>query len=344
MNLSFRAAAIAVVGLTAASAVAQQEQGPAEVELRYRTVREGQFELPSPESTNVATAFDFRATVGLSFAVESNGTGIRVDTDGDGVADVDVDGKEGSLTLRGERPTTGQPFQYAVRLQNQGGGWRFTSAGSLIGKIGNTKITLLDQNNNGSFADVGVDAMVVGRAKQASFLSEAVAVGDQLYAIEIDESLGRLRFSPWAGDIGTLDLASDLEAKGKLLSAIVISADRKHSFELSGGATPVPPGVYRLHAGKLGLGSAELGVRQGGAADLVVSAGRTVALDWGGPARAEFAYQRKGDQLILSPDQVWYFGDAGEEYFGWNPVGKSPEFFIESDGEVIATAIFPGSC
>jgi len=323
--------------------VLAQETAPGESALRYRTLRDYQIELPSEQFAAVAAGFDFRATAGLSFAVERRGTGIAVDTDGDGGMDVEVQGDEGFVTLRGAHDT-GAPFTYSVRLRNSGGGWSFASSGALVGKIGNTKITLLDQNNNGSFADIGVDAMIVGRGQTACFLSRAVAVGEQLYAIDIADDGSRMTFSPWAGDIGTLDLRADMETKGKLLSAIVVSADRKFSFDLARAPQQVPAGVYRLHSGKLGLGEAELRVRRGRAADLVVSVGETKSWQWGGPARAEFAYDRKGDELILSPEKVWYFGDAGEEYFGWNPVGKSPEFAVRAGDELIASAIFPGSC
>ena len=66
----------------------------------------------------------------------------------------------------------------------------------------------------------------------------------------------------------------------------------------------------------------------------------------GGPTRAEFAYQREGDEIVFSPAAVWYYGAAGEEYKDWNPVGKSPEFTIKDSntGRVLASAIFPGTC
>jgi hypothetical protein len=48
---------------------------------------------------------------------------------------------------------------------------------------------------------------------------------------------------------------------------------------------------------------------------------------------------------MISPADVTYFGRAGEEYFIWDPVGKSPEFSIveRKAGTELTKAMFPGS-
>ena len=74
--------------------------------------------------------------------------------------------------------------------------------------------------------------------------------------------------------------------------------------------------------------------------------GGTTALEWGAPMRATFAYARSGSELVLKPDDVQYFGAAGEQWVGWQPIGKSPKFSIkEKDtGDVLVDVVFPGSC
>ena len=65
-----------------------------------------------------------------------------------------------------------------------------------------------------------------------------------------------------------------------------------------------------------------------------------------GPVAAEFAYRRKGDKVQFSPDEIWYYGAAGEEYHSFFPNGKSPAILIANrkTGREIAQAYFPGSC
>jgi hypothetical protein len=87
-------------------------------------------------------------------------------------------------------------------------------------------------------------------------------------------------------------------------------------------------------------------VTQGDADYVDVDAGAATTLEWGGPVRAEFAYHRRGGELLISPAEVWYYGAAGEQYSTWYPVGKSPEFTVKEigAGTEVAKALFPGSC
>ncbi len=319
-------------------------QAGGEVQLTFKPYRTWQIELPQPQQAKVGASFALKATLGSDFAVVSQGTGIAVDTDGDGQTDVTVEGEEGFVVLRG-KGQDGAPLSYAAHLKNQGG-WSFRAGGAMVGKLGETRIQLIDQDNNGSYADFGVDAMVVGRGETACFLSKAIVVDDQVYQIEVSADGTRIRYEPWSGPVGTLDLTG-IVTKGRLLSAVVVSKDGSLSFDLANAPRKVPAGEYRLHGGKVGLGEAEVRVRQGRAPAIAVAPEATTKHSWGGPTQAEFAYQRKGEQVVISPGDVWYYGDAGEEYFGWNPVGKSPVFSIledGKDGKELAQAIFPGSC
>ena len=69
-------------------------------------------------------------------------------------------------------------------------------------------------------------------------------------------------------------------------------------------------------------------------------------LAWGGPAKAEFAYEAAGSELKFDPKAIWFYGAKNEEYKNWNPVGKSPLITVvdRSTGAVIAETRFPGSC
>ncbi|HIF52688.1 MAG TPA: hypothetical protein EYQ87_01585 [Candidatus Nitrosopelagicus sp.] len=73
---------------------------------------------------------------------------------------------------------------------------------------------------------------------------------------------------------------------------------------------------------------------------------KTTEFNWGGPVESEFQFARVGSKVQFSPNQIWYYGKAGEQYAGWNPIGKSPEFkILDADtGAVLEVLILPGSC
>jgi hypothetical protein len=320
------------------------QPGTTAVPLTYQAQRNWDILLPEEAFSPVGTGWAFAPTAGHDFKAAIEGTALAVDTDGDGKVDVRVDGPEGMTKLRGTTPG-GAPFTYAVRLRDQSG-WVFGPAGFVTGRIGDTRIRIIDQNNNGSFDDVGQDAMIVGTGRVATFLSDVVSVEGQAYRMRVTPDGSSLSYSPFEGDVGTLKVA--LTTSAKVLSVVVKSTDGRRSFELSGNpdGLTVPAGRYVVHRGELGLGANRLGFRQGRARALSVDANGTTELTWGGPVQAEFAYQRQGDQVGLSPDAVWYYGAGGEQYEPSVPLGKSPTFtFVDKkSGQEIATAYFPGTC
>ena len=90
------------------------------------------------------------------------------------------------------------------------------------------------------------------------------------------------------------------------------------------GSVKVPAGIYEIVSGTIGLGKQRVRVRQGRMEPIVLAENGKESLDWGGPVKAEFDFLRAGTQVQFSPNSVWFYGNAGEEYFGWNPIGKSP--------------------
>ncbi|MCP3915538.1 MAG: hypothetical protein GY711_08290 [bacterium] len=328
--------------------------GGGSIELEYKTYRKWDIVLPAEQFARVSGGFSSVSCSGESFGAELDGTALVVDTDGDGTPDVRVAGKKDDAT--GERSamvtltgtgTDGKPFQYAARLVDSGKGWHFAASGAQVGKIGETKVRLIDQNNDGRYDGFGQDAMTIGRSKFATFLSRAVNVGGVLYQIDVAPDGSRIDFEPYTGEVGVLDLASGLETDGKLLSAVVRSADRQFSFDLASfkKGIRVPAQTYSLHSGKLGLGKSVAYVKPGRLGEIDVTGGERTSLAWGGPVKAEFRYARNGGQVVIRPDDVTYFGKAGEEYRVWDPVGKSPEFTIKElkAGTELAKAMFPGS-
>lgn len=328
--------------LVASMTVTSAQPAPKEIPLRFRTQREFALVLPAETWSPLAKALP--GPGGAEYAVSLDGGALRVDTDGDGATDVEVTDDEGLVTLRNAE---GEVVS-AVRLRSTSAGWQWASSGSMVGKLGNVKVQLIDQNNNGRYDDVGEDAMIVGRGRDACFLSEAICVAGQLLKVTPSADGSTLAFEEFAGETGTLDLVSDCTSDAKLAWAVVKSADGRFSFDLSKAkeGQVVPAGTYHLERGRVALGKNHAQIHRGRSKALEVPAGGELALTWGGPVKAEFGYQRAGGKVQFSPTDIDYYGSFGELYRDFLPLGKSPEFSVKdrSTGDELVNAKFPGNC
>lgn len=325
--------------------------GPWTVDLRPKSIRTWTIDLPADPFRPVSGSIPIPHANGDGFKVEANGVGFRIDTDGDGEVDREIEGREhpetkvrhARVTLKGERD--GQPFTYPVRLEARGSGWSWASSGALVGEVNGVPVKLVDMDGNGSFADVGRDAIAVA-GDVAQFFGKSLLVGDELLSLDLDGT--SLRLAPYGGETGTLDLRSNFDADGVLLAAIVKSTDGEHSFELSGSekAVQVPEGRYRLVKAILGLGDSRVTAETRRMRAVRVSAKKPASMKWGAPLAATFEVGSQDGALMLEPDKVRYVGAGGEVWTGWNPIGKSPTFTVKDKetGDVLVDVVFPGSC
>jgi len=62
--------------------------------------------------------------------------------------------------------------------------------------------------------------------------------------------------------------------------------------------------------------------------------------------QGEFSFERAGAQVQFTPWDIWYYGNLGEEYSKFLPLGTSPEFAIADavTGKPLVNAKFPGNC
>lgn len=327
--------ALALVGSAAAQAL--PESG--EVALKTKIQRRQKLLLPGEAATAVATGFHFQDGIGADFRADIDGEALLIDADADGKLETRIEGDKGFVVLE----NNGR--RYGVSLSKQGE-WSFVSGSMVTGELGGTKIRLVDQNHNGRFDDVGKDALVVGNGRAASFLSEVVSIGGQLRKIEVAADGSKLRFSPYTGATGKLSLHAVTD--GKVMAAVLNSTDGRYSVHLSkhDADMVVPAGDYELHSGVLSLAGSRVAMAKGRSRAFTVKADAAEKLAWGGPAKAEFAYQDAGGQLTFDPNRIWFYGANNEEYKNWNPVGKSPLITVvdRATGAVIAETRFPGSC
>ncbi|HYC77125.1 MAG TPA: hypothetical protein VEI02_05795, partial [Planctomycetota bacterium] len=266
---------------------------------------------------------------GPGFVADIDGVALAVDTDGDGKTEEKVKGAGGTVTLKGKN-AEGKAFVYTVRIAPGDGGWVMTPAMTMAGKVAGVDVKLVDMNCDGVFNEIGVDAMMTG-AGAASYVSEVASLAGKLFDVSIAAGGTTVTAKPHDGKAGTLNLAKAWKSDGAdLVSAIVVSADGKKSFQLAGAKNGllVPEGEYRLAAGFAKKGSESVKVRGGeGMKPLTVEADKATTLSWGGPVEVDFTFSITKDVLTV-PTNLKYLGAAGEEYFEFKPDTKSPLIIV----------------
>jgi len=332
------------------SATPELPLAPISADLSFKPFKDWTILLPNEQFKRVGEGISFSHAGGDKFAVKLEGTVLWVDRDGDGECEAKVEplerGKTGLMVFRGKLEN-GEERSYAVRLASAGT-WSYSASGAMVGELAGQRIALIDQNNNGRFDDYGADAMIVGRGKAASFLSRTVNLDGELYSIEVSADGSHVDATKYEGASGTIDLASALETKARMRSIVLMSTDGETSFEVSQakGAVKVPIGDYKVHSGQVALGKGRADLATGRMKRVTVATDENVSLEWGGPVKAEFLFHRKGDEITIGPREIWYYGQSGEVYSNFMPLGSSPTFAIKDKqtGEVLVNAKFPGNC
>lgn len=308
---------------------------------------------PCPEWSFICpneTWNDAEAYVGVGHARDEEGfaserTGVmalEIDTNGDGKLDQKIKGDRGFAKLRGQT-SDGRAFDYAVRVRFQGKGYQWSAGGCMAGKIKGQTLKLIDQNGNGEFDDYGVDALVIGSSRAASYLSRVVNLGGDLFNLEVSSDGISLSVTPYNGPSGTLDVMSGFKANGTLLAAIVTSGESSFNVAGAGTGLRVPVGEYELSSGFVEKAGETAWIRRGKAAALEVKANEKLELTWGASVVAEFDYTVSGEQITVQPNVVFY-GQAGEEYHSFRPEAKSPKILVtdKATGKLVDSGRFGG--
>ncbi|MBC8451354.1 MAG: hypothetical protein H8D72_01460 [Planctomycetes bacterium] len=321
-----------------------------QIELRFQTLRDFDLSLPAERFVPIAETLPFSGVPSGALRVEVTDDGLSFDRDGDGQLDATVTEPDEDHPTRLVTFRLADGTEYAVRVKHDGP-WAAAPGGAMVGRVGDERIAILDQNGNGRFDDFGADAMVIGRGKVAGFLSKVVPLGGELFELSISPNGREASFTPYTGATGTLDLSTDFETKAKLRSVVLTEVGGELSFELSGAvaskeAVRLPAGEYRLHSGEIVLGKSHATLTPGRSAAISVPASGKAAFAWGGPVSAEFRYERGGGKLQIGPSDIEYYGRAGEVYSNFMPLGSSPKFEVKekATGKVLVDMVFPGNC
>jgi hypothetical protein len=317
-------AALAALG---SSATAQE---PVSADLSFKALKKWEFNLPNETWSDAAGGLAIAHKNGNKLSAYRDGLALElsVDTDGDGKTDAQVKGASGFLTIKADAENGGK-VNYAVRLKVDGKTYVYASSCVMRGTLNGESLTLVDQNNNGVWNEVGVDGLVIGKSSSASYLSKVANLKGQLWELTVAADGQRIQAKPYTGETGELALRSGFKSQGGIDSAVVSSADGQFSFQLADDAKlRVPVGTYRLVAGLASKSSEGVKIGPGKMKTLEVRSGAETALEWGAPVIAEIAFSREGETVKIEPSAVKYYGKAGEEYIAFVPQGASPKFLV----------------
>jgi hypothetical protein len=320
-----------LAGIIACSAVvggisAQEQTGS----MKFKAIKNFNFIMPkeavwTPTTGGIAV----KHPGGDSFRAAKDGVRMSVDTNADGEFDSVVKGSKGYLKFISK--SGGEKFQYAARFKGGNGKYDFASSCAMVGSVAGVPLQLFDLNNNGSFNELGEDAIIVGKGKAATYLSKVISHKGKLYNLNVSENSKTVTASPYDGQAGKLNLASEFRSKGKLEAALA-SDGNGNTFNVAGHSSGllVPVGEYTIIGGFVKKGSQTVRIHTGKMSPLKVSADATNKLRWGGPLAVVFTHTLANGEVTVDPKDLHYYGKAGEEYCNWAPNAKSPKFVVRN--------------
>lgn len=217
-------------------------------------------------------------------------------------------------------------------------------AGSMVGRIGETEVRVLDDNMDGVYgskptqwAYVGLsegvyqpemDSLVIGSADRAVPWSEYVQVAGQWYKLETLKGGNELVATPTKVRTGTLKLDFD----GPKPEWLIVQGSNTYEncyYDLVGQKTvEVPIGRYSLYYGEIKKGKKRqtskcLILPGASSSNWSVTEGETTTVELGKPFSFDFKFRREGQELTVIGGTVVVTGKNQERYErNWNAVPR----------------------
>ncbi len=287
---------------------------------KTKVVQLGKTEYSSPVLKNGAVGGDF-----LALPVEG-GKGLPIKVTPQKVnVDLDFKGKFDFVAAQGAKSTPfevklvyegGEKTTHSIQVLKQGSAWVYTRASGVEASIEGAKILLLDDNNNGIFGEEGADGLYIDKKEWGAPLSRVIFVGGKLYEIEFNKSATELKYRPFEGQTGKVDLVKEWKG-AKTPEAIIVQGSTQAGsvfLDLAGkGELTVPTGTYNLVSAHM----SNVLIRRGNKTTFEVAEGATATMKWGlklsVSATASLDKERKQFTVHPVPKVI---GEGGEEYSG----------------------------
>jgi hypothetical protein len=240
------------------------------------------------------------------------------------LVDASLNGKVDFLAAQGERskPITveleyenGDKAKYTFAIAKVGGSWAMSRQCGVSAKIEGTDFLFLDDNNNGIYGEEGSDGIYYGKKEAGCQFSHIVAAGGKLFEIELSKSGKELKYRPYAGQSGKVDILKDWQGKKSPDTIIVrgIVAGTVY-FDIAGkGEFVLPVGSYALVSAEL----PDVTIKAGNGPCFNVEPEGVASVKWGHglEVRASLTYDSFKQKIMLNPIPK-VFGADGVEYIG----------------------------
>ncbi len=288
---------------------------------QYKMVKKFDFALPPSGATaSVAGATDGSVAVAGRLALPSpalsctkDGKKLGIDLDGDAKPDVwiksEKDTQQLELTYDGN---VKEP--YAIELNRSGEAWSYSRSCLRQASFKGQRIVLIDNDSDGAYDKVGVDAVLVGSAHVPAYVGSQIALGGKIFEMKVNRQGSEVQVRECTVATGKVDIQSGFKAAGKLIGAVM--SDGQRSFEVSTPGTVVPVGTYTLSWGVVDAGARGCMFRS--SISVTVSEGQVAKVDFGAPFKIDFDVTRNGTQVQIPAQSLKVFGKANEEYYAFS--------------------------
>jgi hypothetical protein len=256
---------------------------------------------------------------------------IMLDTDGDGSLETPIKGE--MQVVKAKMPDGSEALYYfrlrrtAMSASGPQDTYIFSRAGMAVGKIDDIPVAFLDENNNGLYGDVKADAVRLGAAPVAQYVSDVVNIANKLYYLKVNQSGSKAWYKPYDGPTGTIDLASKYKAKSKPLFVMIEQGEV--IIDAAAKDTLVPAGTWSLFEGLVGPSMHQSSKIQTGRMNPIeVKKDETTSLAWGMPGIVDFSVTKNGNQLAITTSSIRIYGQGGEEYVNFRPKTFTPNCHV----------------
>jgi hypothetical protein len=219
---------------------------------------------------------------------------------------------------------------------------------AMQGEALGAKISIVDDNNNGTYEDYGSDGMIIGG--QADFLSKIVTHEGKLYEFKFTDPLGHeFRYKPYEGNTGKIVT----QWKGKTAPSFlyvrgIADATQNAVLRLDTKAPiTVPAGEYEFYFGLLKDGNGRQAksceIRKGKSKTFKVEPDGEVTLTLGAPFEFDYKLTSQGEKMQLRGRDLTVLGKLGEQYVRFYPALVTAEVVVKKDsgGQVAKEKLKP---
>jgi hypothetical protein len=216
------------------------------------------------------------------------------------------------------------------------------------GKVEDIDLSLIDEDGNNNYNDIGTDLIVIGKSPYAAPLSRVITINNKLFECKVTAKGDQISLAPYTGKTGILDCISNFKCPSKLDYAIFNSEDIY--IDVSGGKNIIVPlGTYKLWLGYMQEGTSHVTVKQNEMKTIEVTDEanadgkiKPTTVNWGAAYKLDFQVSTIDEKVKIPYSSVKVFGGSDEEYFNFFPSLAPQIEIMDSKSQTASKGAFPG--